>query len=60
MEKELLKLCLALETDDFSSLKNINLANSLWEKFDFFLSKSIENITDKKFKGFDYLKKLIF
>ena len=60
IEKELLDLYTALEKDDFSSLKTLKLTNNMLEKFDFFLSKSIENITDKKFKGFEYLKKLIF
>lgn len=59
MESEILRLYLALEKDYFAYLKNINLSDSLWEKFDFFLNKSIENIIDKKFKGFNYLKKLI-
>lgn len=60
LSRELIELYIALENDDFKNLGNIKLNNSTLEKFDFFLSKLIENITDKNFKGFDYLKKLTF
>lgn len=49
-----------LESDDFSRLKEIELTKSLLEKLDYFLEKIIEHITDKRFSGFDYLKKLTF
>lgn len=60
IEKELVDLYTFLENDNFKALKTINLTKMKMEKFDFFLSKYIEIITDKNFKGFEYLKKLVF
>jgi len=60
IEADLIKIYKILETDSFNQLKDFDVTKSLLEKFDYFLEKLIEHITDKKFTGFDYLKKLTF
>ena len=60
IESQLLELYKALESDDFNYLRSQSYNKNSLEKFDYFLGKLIEDLTDKKFTGFDYLKKLIF
>lgn len=60
LESDLIKMYRILETDSFDQLKDINLTKALLEKLDYFLERLIEHITEKKFTGFDYLKKLTF
>ncbi len=60
VESDLIKLYKILETDNFDILKTFVITKALLEKTDYFLEKLIEHITDKKFTGFDYLKKLTF
>jgi DNA repair protein RecO (recombination protein O) len=60
LDKNLIKVYKILETDSFNQLKNLDMSKALLEKLDYFLEKMIEHITDKRFTGFDYLKKLTF
>ncbi|MDD2371322.1 MAG: DNA repair protein RecO [Firmicutes bacterium] len=60
IEADLIKIYKILETDSFDQLKEFEVTKALLEKLDYFLEKLIEHITDKKFTGFDYLKKLTF
>lgn len=60
MDSNLIRLYRILETDGFNQLKFFDMNKSLLEKLDYFLEKMIEHIIDKRFTGFDYLKKLTF
>lgn len=60
IEKELIELYRSMEKDDFSLLRQGGFTRVQLEKFDFFLEKLIEHIIEKRFSGFDYLKKLTF
>lgn len=60
LDENLIKIYKILENDSFNQLKNIDMNKSLLEKLDYFLEKMVEQITEKRFTGFDYLKKLTF
>lgn len=60
LDSNLIKVYKILETDSFNQLKDFNLSKAHLEKLDYFIEKMIEHITEKKFTGFDYLKKLTF
>lgn len=60
MEQPLVDLYTSLEKEDFKKIKELHLDKSQFEKFDFFLEKWIETITEKQFTGFAFLKKMIF
>jgi DNA repair protein RecO (recombination protein O) len=60
LDSNLIQVYKILETDNFNQLKDSDMSKSVLEKLDYFLEKLIEHITDKRFTGFDYLKKLTF
>ncbi len=60
LDTNLVKVYKILETDSFNQLRDTDMSKSVLEKLDYFLEKMIEHITDKRFTGFDYLKKLTF
>lgn len=60
LDSNLIMVYKLLETDNFNQLKDLDMSRSVLEKLDYFLEKLIEHITDKRFTGFDYLKKLTF
>lgn len=60
VDSNLIKIYKCLETDSFDQLKDVDMSKAILEKLDYFLEKIIEHITDKRFTGFDYLKKLTF
>ena len=60
VDSNLINIYKCLETDSFDQLKNNDMSKAVLEKLDYFLEKIIEHITDKRFTGFDYLKKLTF
>lgn len=60
IENELLDLYIKLEKDDLAGLAGINYGKVRLDKFDFFLEKLIEEIIERRWTGFDYLRKLIF
>ena len=60
LEEKILEAYRGLSANDFSRLKSLSFSRAEEEKLDFFLEKQVEGIIEKRFTGFDYLKKLTF
>lgn len=60
LEERLIALYVGLEQDDFTLLRKGTFTRAELEKFDFFLEKLVEHVIDRRFNGFEYLKKLTF